>query len=103
LRSARVRLRIFNHSPVKNSNQSPIDPDHNFNRDRDRGENFSIKVRLKKFNQSLLKKFQSGFDNQKLNTRALVHKSVSRRKIALVHNFSIKVCSKFFNQGPVEK
>jgi hypothetical protein len=33
---------------LKNENQSLIDPDHLFNRDRDRGEMFSIRVWLKK-------------------------------------------------------
>jgi hypothetical protein len=63
----KVRLKNFNHGS--------IDPDHNFSRDRDRGKNFSIRVWLKIKNQSLLKKFQSGFDDQKLNTCALLHKS----------------------------
>jgi hypothetical protein len=58
---------------------------------------------LKNLNQSAIKNFQSGFDDQKLNTCALLHKSASRRKFAPVHHFSIKVCSKFFNQGAIEK
>jgi hypothetical protein len=33
---------------LKKFNQGPIDPDHNFNRDHNCGENFSIKVWLKK-------------------------------------------------------
>jgi hypothetical protein len=49
-------------------NQSLIDPDPLFDRDRDRDENFSIKVRLNFFNQSLLKKIQSASGCKKLNT-----------------------------------
>jgi hypothetical protein len=80
-------------------NQDPIDPDPVFNRDHDRDEFFSIRVRLKNFNQSLLKKFQSGSGDQKLNTCAPLHKNHSRRKIAPVHQFSIRVRLKNFNQG----
>jgi len=29
-------------------------------------------------------------------------KTISRRKIAPVHSFSIRVCLKIFNQGPIE-
>jgi hypothetical protein len=87
---------------LKKINQDPILPDHNFNRDHDRDEKFSIKVWLKIKNQSLLKIFQSGFDDQKSNTCTLLHKFSSRRKIALVHHFSIKGCSKIFNQGLVD-
>jgi hypothetical protein len=47
----------FFQEPIKNKNQSLIDPDHIFNRDRDRDEFFSIRVCLKKINQSLLKIF----------------------------------------------
>lgn len=35
---------IFNQGPVKKFNKSPIDPDHKFNRDHDRGEKFSGRV-----------------------------------------------------------
>jgi len=37
--------------------QGPVDPDQHFNRDRDRDNYFSSKVRQKNFNQSLLKNF----------------------------------------------
>jgi hypothetical protein len=59
-------------------------------------------VWLKNFNQSLLKNFSADLDDQKLNTCALLHKNHSRRKLALVHNFSIMVCLKILNQGAIE-
>jgi hypothetical protein len=84
---------------LKFFNQGLIDPDQVFSRDRDRDEIFSIRVRLENFNQGLPEKFQSGSDDQKLNTCALLHKNPSRRKIAPVHHFSIRVRLNFFNQG----
>jgi len=74
------------------SNQSLVDPDHIFNQDCDRDENFTIKVCLKFFNQGLMKKFSSGSDDQMLNTCALLHKRPPRLKIAPVHAFSSRVC-----------
>nr|WP_319375349.1 hypothetical protein [uncultured Methanoregula sp.] len=53
---------------LKNKNQSPVDPDQFFNRDQDRDENFKIKACSKIFNQSLLEKIQSRFDDEKLTT-----------------------------------
>jgi hypothetical protein len=91
----RARGIFLNQGPVIFFNQDPIDPDHSFNHDRDRSEKISINVWLKIKNQSLLKKFQIGFDDQKLNTCALLDKSASRRAIAQVHHFSIRVCLKF--------
>ena len=102
MREARAGLNFLIKVRLKKINQDPILTDHNFNRDHDRGENFSVKVRLINFNQSLVKKFQSGFDDQKLNTCTLLHKSASRRQIALVYQFSIKGSSKIFNQDLVE-
>jgi hypothetical protein len=81
-------------------NQGLIDLDQIFNHDRD--EKFSIKVRLKIKNQSLVENFQSGFDDQKLNTCALLHNIHSRREWDRGTGFSIKVCLKFFNQGAIE-
>jgi hypothetical protein len=52
---------------LKINNQTLIDPDHIFNQDRDRDENFLIKVCLKNFNQSLLKIFQSRSGCKKVN------------------------------------
>jgi hypothetical protein len=53
---------------LKNKNQSPVDPDPDFNRDHDRDELFAIKACLKNFSQSLLKKNQAGFDCGMLTT-----------------------------------
>ena len=58
-------------------------------------------------NQGLMKIFQSKsawkFSIRvcwkKLSSCALVHRNRSRRTVASLHQFSIKVCSKFFNQG----
>jgi hypothetical protein len=69
-------------------NYARVDPDHNFNRDNDRREIFSFKVRLKIktkvclkiFNRYLIEKVKQVCNNR------------SRRKIVLVHHFSIKVC-----------
>ncbi|MDO9324832.1 MAG: hypothetical protein Q7T80_07720 [Methanoregula sp.] len=41
------------------SNQGLIDPDQFSNRDHDRGEMFSIRIRLKNYNQSLPGNFKS--------------------------------------------
>jgi len=91
-------------------NQGSIDPDRFFDRDRDRDENFSIRIRWKIFNQGLMKKFQSGSGDQKLTPCALLHWNRSRRKIAPGHgfrsesaqNFSIRVWLKISNQGLVD-
>ena len=87
----------------KNFNQTLINPDHIFNQGHDRNENFSIRVCLKNFNQSLLKIFQPRSGCKKLTTCALLHNNRSRRRVDLMHGFSIKVCWKIFNQGPVKK
>jgi hypothetical protein len=79
-----------------------IDPDQVFDRDRDRDDFFSIKVRLKNFNQGLLKNFSSESDAQKLNTCALLHDSCLRQSRDRGTGFSIKVCLKNFNQGLIE-
>jgi len=48
-------------------NQTPIDPDQFFNRDHDRVGKSQIKPCRKFFNQSLLKKIQSGSGCEKLS------------------------------------
>jgi hypothetical protein len=92
-----------NQGPVTFFNQGLIDPDQIFDRDHDRDENFSIKVRVKNFNQSLLKFFSSGSADQKLTTCALLHNPCLRQNRDRGTGFSIKVCLKNFNQCLIEK
>jgi len=88
---------------LKFFNQTLIDPDHFFNKDRDRDEFFLIKVCLKNFNQSLLKIFQSRSGCKKLNRSATTGNDRLRRKPCHRSRFSIKVCLKNFNQGLMKK
>ena len=90
-------------SGFQNFNQTLIDPDQVFNQDHDRDENFWSKVWLKNFNQGLPENFQSGSGYEKLTTCTWTSGTASRRKVALVHHFSIRVCLEIFNQGLLKK
>ncbi|HII98039.1 MAG TPA: hypothetical protein HA272_01945 [Methanoregula sp.] len=97
---------------LKNKNQSPIVPDQFFNRDPDRAQNFSIRVRLKIFHQTLLKFFSIRVWLQfvKYPCKSLPGSFSTAQQTRLVifnqtlpNFFQSKSAVKKFNHDPVEK
>jgi hypothetical protein len=84
-----------------------VDPDHDFNRDHALAEKFSIRIRLKIFDQSLLTKFSAGSGCKKL-TRSGTARTVRAPRYSVgfqpgsAEKFSIKVWLKIKNHDPVE-